>query len=76
MIVTYERMGRRKKPPTTHVRMRIDLAEMLEIVAAQRKKDLPELMDDLFRGIISDEYKTSVSQLQKLMNKPRLPIDK
>lgn len=70
MIDTLERMARPKKPPTTHIRIRRDLSEMLEIIAAQKKMDIPELMDDLFRQHIRKEYALSLEQLQKL-TKPK-----
>lgn len=73
MVATLESMGRKKKPPTTHIRMRVDLAEMLEIVAAQRKKDLPELLDELFRAAIHKEYNFSVEQLNKTIKKMKQP---
>lgn len=64
-------MGRPKRPPTTHVRIRIDMAEMLEIVAAQKKKDIPELLDELFRPLLTREYKSSVEQLRRMAMKMR-----
>lgn len=75
MIATLDQMSRPKKPPTRHVRMRKDMAEMLDIIAAQRGKDLPELMDDLFKSMVVKEYGQSLEHLQKLNAKNRKQIE-
>lgn len=64
MHSTYEFMARPKKEPTKQVRFKVDLAEMLNLIALVNKKPIAEITDELFRPVIERERAKVVEALR------------
>lgn len=69
MVTTTIQMGRPRKMPTKHVRMRKDMADQLMLIAHQRGQDLADLMQSLFGDVIKTEYVKTIDDLTKLRDR-------
>lgn len=69
MVTTTINMGRPRKMPTKHVRMRTGMADQLMLIAHHRGKDLADLMESLFGDVVKSEYVKTIDDLTKLRDR-------
>jgi hypothetical protein len=55
-------VARKKKPPTTQVRIARDVAELAAIVAAYRRTESSDLLTEILRPILADMHQQEISR--------------
>jgi predicted transcriptional regulator len=59
-------MARERKAPTKTVRVSLELARKLDIIAAVRGVSVPELLDELLTPLVAREFPKAADEVNKL----------